>query len=98
MKLRTNHTPGCSGTLCQRTKKKKLKNGKIQEYPIVVGERDRNNIFHWFWHLSFKLKQTDGSFKSSTVSVRAEQVEAIQNFITNNIQLETILRYLQSSK
>ena len=98
MKLRTNHTPGCSGTLCQRTKKKKLKNGKIQEYPIVIGERDQNDVLHWFWHLSFKLKQTDGSFKSSTVSVRAEQVEAIQNFIINNIQLEAILSYLQSFK
>jgi hypothetical protein len=98
MKLRGSRIPGCSGTLCQRTKKKKLQNGKIREYPLVNGDRDPTNILHWFWHLSFKLREPDGRFKSHTVSVRPEQVEAIQVLIVGNVQLETILSYLQSSK
>ncbi|AFY93188.1 hypothetical protein [Chamaesiphon minutus] len=50
MKLRGDRVPGRSGTLCQRTKKKKLQNGQIQEYPLVSVERDAHNVLHWFWH------------------------------------------------
>jgi hypothetical protein len=50
MKLRGNRVPGRSGTLYQRTKKKRLKNGKTVEYPLVEGNRDLDNISHWFWH------------------------------------------------
>ncbi|AFY92946.1 hypothetical protein [Chamaesiphon minutus] len=50
MKIRGDRVPGRSGTLCQRTKKKKLQNGQIQEYPLVSVERDVHNILHWLWH------------------------------------------------
>jgi hypothetical protein len=50
MKLRGDRVPGRSGTLYQRTKKKRLKTGEIVEYPLVEGIRDPENISDWFWH------------------------------------------------
>jgi hypothetical protein len=38
------------GTLYQRTKKKRLKTGKIVEYPVVEGSRNPDNVHHWLWH------------------------------------------------
>jgi hypothetical protein len=98
MKLRGDRVPGRSGTLCQRIKKKKLNNGKIREYPLVIGNRDIHNILHWFWHLSYKQKEADGKYKSHTVSVRPEQVAAVKVLIAGNAQLEVVLSYLHSSK
>jgi hypothetical protein len=98
MKLRGDRVPGRSGTLCQRTKKKKLQNGQIREYPLVRVERDPHNVLHWFWHLSYKQKEPDGKYKSHTVSVRPEQVAAVQVLIAGNAQLDVVLSYLRSSK
>lgn len=98
MKLRGDRVPGRSGTLCQRTKKKKLQNGQIQEYPLVSVERDAHNVLHWFWHLSYKQKESDGKYKSHTVSVRSEQVAALKVLIAGNVQLETVLSYIRNSK
>jgi hypothetical protein len=98
MKIRGDRVPGRSGTLCQRTKKKKLQNGQIQEYPLAIGERDPHNILHWFWHLTYKQKELDGKYKSHTVSVTPAQVAAVQVLIAGNAQLEVVLSYLRSSK
>jgi hypothetical protein len=98
MKIRGSRVPGCSGTLCQRTKKKKLKNGQTREYPLILTNRDPLNIFHWFWHLTYKQKQPNGKFTSRTVSVRPKQVAGVKVLIAGNAQLETVLSYLLSSK
>ena len=62
MKLRGNRIPGRSGTLYQRTKKKRLKTGKIVEYPLVEGSRNPDNVRHWFWQLTWKEKTDDSPF------------------------------------
>jgi hypothetical protein len=98
MKIRQERMPGCSGSLCQRTKKKKLKNGCTKEYPVVCGERDRHIIDHWFWHFCYKQKDDLGKYRTHTVSVRPEQVEAVKILIGGNVDLETVLAYLKSSK
>jgi hypothetical protein len=98
MKIRQERMPGRSGSLCQRTKKKKLKNGCTREYPVVCGERDRHTIDHWFWHLCYKKKDEQGKYRTHTVSVRSEQVEAVRVLIAGNVDLETVLAYLKSSK
>ena len=53
MKIRGERVPGRSGTLYQRTKKKQLQNGQTKEYPLVLGERDPQNVRHWFWQLTY---------------------------------------------
>ena len=97
MKLRGNRVPGRSGTLYQRTKKKRLKTGKIVEYPLVEGSRNPDNIFHWFWQLTWKEKTDDGKYRSQIASVKPEQVEQVKILIAGNVELETILAYLRGS-
>ncbi len=97
MKIRGERVPGRSGTLYQRTKKKQLRSGQIKEYPLVLGERDPQNIRHWFWQLTYKEKQPSGKYKSRTVSVSPEQVAAVRVLIAGNVDLELIISYLNSS-
>jgi hypothetical protein len=97
MKIRANRIPGRSGTLHQRTKKKRLKDGAIKEYPLVDGERQIDRVKDWFWQLTWKEKNGDGKYRSQIASVRPEQVEAVQILITGNVELETILAYLRGS-
>ena len=98
MKLRGDRIQGRSGTLCQRTKHKKLKSGEIKEYPLVLGHRDPQNIDHWFWNFTYKEKDKDGKYRTRTASVRGKQVAAVRVLILGNVQLELILAYLSSSK
>lgn len=97
MKLRGNRVPGRSGTLYQRTKKKRLKNGKIVEYPLIEGQRDLDNISHWFWQLTWKQKGDDGKYRSQIASVPPDRVEQVKVLIAGNVELETILAYLRGS-
>lgn len=97
MKLRGNRIPGRSGTLYQRTKKKRLKTGKIVEYPLVEGSRNPDNVRHWFWQLTWKEKTDDGKYRTQIASVKPEQVEQIKVLIAGNVELEAILACLRSS-
>jgi hypothetical protein len=97
MKLRGERVPGRSGTLHQRTKKKRLKSGKIVEYPLIDGNRCPNNNFHWFWQLTWKQKGDDGKYRTQIASVKPEQVEQVKVLIAGNVQLEAILAYLVGS-
>jgi hypothetical protein len=97
MKLRGDRVPGRSGTLYQRTKKKRLKTGEIVEYPLVEGIRDPENISHWFWQLTWKEKGDDGKYRTQIASVKPAQVAQVQVLIAGNVDLETILAYLKSS-
>jgi hypothetical protein len=97
MKLRGDRVPGRSGTLYQRTKKKRLKNGKTVEYPLVEGNRDLDNISHWFWQITWKEREDDGKYRTQIASVRPAQVEQVKVLIAGNVELETILAYLCGS-
>lgn len=97
MKIRGDRVPGRSGTLYQRTKKKRLQNGQIKEYPLVSHERDPLNVLDWFWQLTYKEKQANGKYKSRTVSVAPEQVEVVKVLIAANAPLEAILLFLRGS-
>jgi hypothetical protein len=76
---------------------KRLKNGKTVEYPLVEGNRDLDNIFHWFWQLTWKERGDDGKYRTQIASVRPAQVEQVKVLIAGNIELETILAYLRGS-
>jgi hypothetical protein len=97
MKIRADRIPGRSGTLYQRTKKKKLKDGSTKEYPLVSGQRQVDNVNHWFWQLTFKSKQPDGEFKSQTISVSPSQVLTVKLLIAQNTDVLAIVSYLRSS-
>jgi hypothetical protein len=97
MKIRQERIPGRSGTLYQRTKKKKLKDGSTKEYPLVEGERQVENVNHWFFQLTFKSKQLDGKFKSQTISVSPSQVPTVKLLIAQNTDILTIVSYLRGS-
>lgn len=97
MKLRGNRVPGRSGTLYQRTKKKRLKTGKIVEYPAVEGNRNPDNVLHWFWQITWKERGDDGKYRTQIASVKPAQVEQIKVLIAGNVELETILAYLRGS-
>jgi hypothetical protein len=97
MNIRGERVPGRSGTLYQRTKKKKLSNGQIREYPLVAGQRDPFNELHWFWQLTWKQKGDDGKYRSQIASVPPDRVEQVKILITGNVELEAILAYLRGS-
>ncbi|MCY7337950.1 MAG: hypothetical protein LH613_17350 [Chamaesiphon sp.] len=89
---------GKNGSLNQFTQKVKNKSGEVIEYPKINGIRDPDNPQHWRWHFTYKGKDKDGKYRTHTLSVRPQQVEAIKVLILGNVQLEAILAYLKSSK
>jgi hypothetical protein len=69
-----------SGSLHQYVKKVKGANGEICEYPKVIGERDRDNINHWNYQLTWKVK-VDGKWCPQCRSVPRGKVREIEQIL-----------------
>ncbi len=94
MKISRKRSPGNSGSLCQFIQIKTAKNGEEREYPKIDGERDRNNIEHYFWSYSFKHKSGD-KFITRSTSVPRPKVQAVADLISNGASVAKILRFLE---
>jgi hypothetical protein len=82
-----------SGSLNKFTSRK---NG--QTYPVVVGDRDPNNVNHWNWNYSYKSKMPNGKFVTKTVAVSRKHLTAIETMIASGSSVAEILSFLQSTK
>jgi uracil phosphoribosyltransferase len=71
------------------------KNGKT--YPVVVGDRDPNNIEHWNWNYSYKPKMPNGKFVTKTVAVSRRHLATIEPMIASGSSVAEILSFLQST-
>jgi hypothetical protein len=89
---------GRSGSLCSRTKKKRLANGEEREYPAISGDRDPDRYDHWFWQYTYKERQADGQFRTRTVSVSQQQAPIVRDLIESGAVVARILEFLNSSK
>ena len=85
-----------SGSLHQYVKKVVGENGEIMEYPKVVGERDRNNINHWNYQLTWKVK-IDGKWRTQCRSVPRHKVESIEQILRDGRGLAVAIDKLKPS-
>jgi hypothetical protein len=104
VKIRASRSPGKSGSLCQFTQLKTAKDGSMSEYPSITsgrqaneGERDPENIDHWYWHFTYKEKNLQGKFVTRTKTVPRRKVSTIHDLIAQNTSIAGILEYLHSS-
>ena len=93
MKLAKNQQ---SVSLHQYVKKVAGENGEIVEYPKVVGERDRNNINHWHYQLTWKVK-IDGKWRTQCRSVPRNKVESIEQILRDGQGLAAAIEKLKPS-
>ncbi len=98
MKIRASRSPGKSGSLCQFMQLKAARDGFMNEYPIIKGERDSATIDHWYWHFTYKEKNLQGKFVTRTKTVPRRKVPTVHNLIVQNTSIAGILEYLQSSR
>jgi hypothetical protein len=97
VKIRASRSPGKSGSLCQFTQLKAAKDGTLVEYPTIEGERDPENIDHWYWHFTYKEKNIKGKFVTCTKTVPRRKVPTVGDLIAQNTSITGVLEYLHSS-
>jgi hypothetical protein len=83
--------------LCHFTQSKVDKDGKIREYPTVEGDRDPENIQHWYWQFTYKVKNDWGKFVTQTQTVPRRKVTTVRSLIEQNTSIQGVLEYLRSS-
>jgi hypothetical protein len=86
-----------SGSLHQYVKKVVGENGEIVEYPKVIGARDRSNINHWHYQLTWKDK-IDGKWRTQCRSVPHHKVESIERILRDGCGLAEAIEKLKSSE
>jgi hypothetical protein len=85
-----------SGSLHQYVKKVAGENGEIVEYPKVAGARDRDNINHWHYQLTWKVK-IDGKWRTQCRSVPRNKVELIERILREGRGLAVAIDKLKPS-
>jgi hypothetical protein len=85
-----------SGSLHQYVKKVVGENGEIVEYPKVIGARDRDNINHWNYQLTWKVK-IDGKWRTRCRSVPRSKVREIERVLREGRGLAVAIEKLKSS-
>jgi hypothetical protein len=83
-----------SGSLHQYVKKVAGENGEIVEYPKIIGERNKNNINHWHYQLTWKMK-IDGKWRTCCRSVPRHKVESIKRILRDGQGLAVVIEKLQ---
>jgi hypothetical protein len=83
-----------SGSLYCYLKNIKLKSGQIASYPRVEGERDPDNLNHWYWGYNYKVLE-DGVWKSKSLSVPKEKVSMVLRMIENNAPVAAIKDFIK---
>lgn len=85
-----------SGSLHQYVKRVTGENGEVCEYPKVIGARDRDNINHWHYQLTWKVK-IDGKWRTQCRSVPRAKVESIERILSEGRGLAVAIEKLKSS-
>ncbi|BDA71722.1 hypothetical protein CAL7716_058880 [Calothrix sp. PCC 7716] len=85
-----------SGRLYPYTKDKTLKSGVVASYPRVTGERDPNNLEHWYWGYSYEVLE-NGKWKGRSLSVPRSKVAPIQAMIDSHKTVSEIKSFIEKS-
>jgi hypothetical protein len=91
-----------SGTLRQRTEKKRLASGQIAEFPRVAGKRDRSLPHHWFWTYEYSHKSANGKWRTIKRGVPRSCIATVRDAIRRSLPLRdrvtpTHCRYSQTA-
>ena len=78
-----------SGCLHSYTKNIKLKSGIIATYPKVEGNRDPDNIYHWYWGYKYEVK-INGDWKTRTLPVSRFRVITVRYMIFRDAPVDAI--------
>ena len=78
-----------SGSLCQFFQKK-----GGSSYPAISGDRDPNNLDHWYWVYSFKSLDEQGFLRTRSFSVPRDQVLVVRSMILNQSAISEIIAFL----
>lgn len=96
------HLKNPSGWLEHYTKAKKLKSGLIACYPRVEGERDLENLEHWYWAYRWEEKRdnakSDNGYVTRAVSLPRNKVEAVQLAIARGWSVAKILKFIHNKE
>lgn len=88
-----------SGWLEHYTKNKQLKSGAIATYPRLEGERDQDNLEHWFWAYRWEEKKEsakpDNGYITRAVSLPKNKVEAVRLAIACGWSVAKILQFIK---
>jgi|GEM_PF-1917075 len=85
-----------SGTLRQRTEKKRLASGQIAEFPRVAGKRDRHKPHHWFWTYEYSHKSPKGKWRTIKRGVPRSRIAAVRDAISSHQPIADILKLLET--
>lgn len=85
-----------SGTLRQRTEKRRLASGQVAEFPRVGGKRDRNKPHHWFWSYEYSHKSPNGKWRTIKRGVPRSRIAAVRDAIALHQPIADILKLLES--
>lgn len=83
-----------SGRLYPYTKDKTLKSGVVASYPRVAGERDPNNLEHWYWGYSYEVLEK-GEWRGRSLSVPRSKVAPIQAMIDSHKTVSEIKSFIE---
>jgi hypothetical protein len=83
-----------SGSLYQYIKNIKLKSGQITSYPRTSGEREPDNLNHWYWGYNYKIKESN-SWKTKSLSVPRRKVDIVRRMIESNTPCSEIKNFLK---
>lgn len=88
-----------TGSLYKDTKWQETKLGRV-EYPKVNGYRDSENEDHWYWYLSYVVKdgnhkkasaKGNGGFKDCTAYVPRSNLPLVRSLIRHSVPVEVTL-------
>ncbi len=85
-----------SGTLRQRTEKRRLASGQIAEFPRVAGKRDRNKPHHWFWTYEYSHKSANGKWRTIKRGVPRSCIATVRDAIASHQPIADILKLLET--
>lgn len=71
-------------------------------YPRVEGERDPENLEHWYWAYRWEEKRdnakSDNGYVTRAVSLPRKKVQAVQLVITLGWSMEKILQFIKGEE
>jgi hypothetical protein len=69
-----------------------LKNGIT--YPSISGNRDPDNLLHWYWVYSFKQSSAQ-NYRSRSISVPPHLVPSVHTMLSLHYPISDILSFLR---
>jgi hypothetical protein len=64
-------------------------------YPRIDGNRDPDNLNHWYWQFTYKEPSTRGKLRSRAISVPRKHVATVRSMVAAAASVAAVLSFLQ---